>query len=32
MEGEFAAIGAAVDHGGGAIRGEVLWEEVCLLG
>lgn len=32
MEGEFAAAGAAVDDGGGAVCGEVFWEEVRLLG
>ena len=32
MEGESATTGAAVDDGGGAVCGEVFWEEVCLLG
>lgn len=31
MEGESAAVGAAADDGGGAVCGEVFWEEVCVL-
>jgi hypothetical protein len=32
MEGESAAIGTALDNGTGAIFGQVLWQEMCLLG
>lgn len=32
VEGEFAAAGAAFDDGGGAVCGQVFWEEVRLLG
>jgi hypothetical protein len=27
-----AADGAAIDHGSGAVYGEILWQEVCILG
>ncbi len=32
MERELATIGAALDNGIGAIPGQVLWQEVCILG
>jgi len=32
MERVAAAIGAAADHGDGAILGEILWQEVRILG
>ena len=32
MEGEYSAVGAFVDDGGGAVCGQVFWEEVCFLG
>lgn len=31
MEGEFTAVGVIAHDGGGAVCGEVFWEEVCLL-